>query len=295
MPEGRDQPIAIVGPDPNEVMVESDSDSKLVEFLSIDRTGGVLDLLSNAVIKRDKTHGTPRLGKVQGRGNGFMPTGAVVDDEIACPWRRAGQHVPYAETMLCPIEPLHVRQATSGNDHCIGRFSQNLIGFGVSVAPNLDTQPLQLGHPPVDNADEVPAPFSPRGQEKLPAWTGAGFEQDDLVPALCSSACGFKAPGTAADHNNLPARFRRGLYDLRKQRFPAGRRIVDAVDLLLHAIGSPDTGSDPLRLSAHQLVDDLWIGHMSTESWPPYPAILPQSRSVRSKYRRSDKREKRAD
>ena len=82
------------------------------------------------------------------------------------------------------------------------------------------------------------------------------------MPALGGDARRLQPGRAAADHDHLAARRRGTLDDLRQDFLAARGRIVQARDLLPHAIGGADAGPDAFLLAAHDLVDDMRIGHV---------------------------------
>ncbi len=164
--------------------------------------------------------------------------------------------------MLGAGQPFRVGQAAGGDDHGVRPFAQHLVRRGVAVEPDIHAEPFQLRRAPIHNGDQVAPPRGPHGQQQLPAQAAAGLEQHDLVAPFGGDARRSIPPGPAADHDDAAAWLLRGRDDLGHGLFAAGCRVMDTVGLAVHAIGRADAGADPFLLAAHQLVDDLRIGHM---------------------------------
>ena len=69
--------------------------------------------------------------------------------------------------MSALVEVRQLRQATGGDDDHLGPERRDEVGVGEGVVSHLHAQPVELGHPPVDDADEVAAARVARSQAQL--------------------------------------------------------------------------------------------------------------------------------
>ena len=99
-----------------------------------------------------------------------------------------------------------LRQAASGDHHGVGIEGQNVLGLGPEVVADADSEPLELGQPPVDDADELAAARVLDGQADLTAGLGGGLQHRHLVAALGGDPRRLKPGRAGADHDDAAAR-----------------------------------------------------------------------------------------
>ena len=171
--------------------------------------------------------------------------------------------------MLGTVDPVDVRHPAGGDDHQLRLLGEHVLRLGVAVEMHDGAEALDLRRQPLDDAEQVLAPGSPRREHDLPARLAGGLEDDDLVPAKRRDPGRLQPGRPRPHHDHLPLRTGAGLHHVRHRPLASRRGVVqaqrvapdiDAVD----AVAGTDAGSNPLLLAPHHLRDDVGVRHVGT-------------------------------
>ena len=99
----------------------------------------------------------------------------IVDDDVATYGGRTSDHVPGGGHVLGALDPFDIRRAARCDDDHVRLQRQHVVGLGERIEVHVDTEALELGTPPIDDADDVAPPTGPRGQYELPAELVGGL------------------------------------------------------------------------------------------------------------------------
>ena len=102
-----------------------------------------------------------------------------------------------------------MRKAAGGDDDHIGPGGEHIVGLGHDVVADADAQALELGQPPVDDADQLLAARIAGEQPDLPAGFAGRLEHGHPVAPFGSDAGGFEPGRAGADHHDALGGFGR--------------------------------------------------------------------------------------
>ena len=115
-----------------------------------------------------------------------------------------------SSTRFCPTDknersgiPPVATTTTSGSS------ASTVVGLGEDAVPEVDAAVLRLGHPPVDDADQVAAAGAGRGEQHLPAGPVGRLHEHDVVAALAEHPGRLEPGGAGADDDGALAPSRR--------------------------------------------------------------------------------------
>src|SRR4030095_9487334 len=104
-------------------------------------------------------------------------------------------------TMHCPLDPLEVRNTACSDNHDFGRLGLHIGGFRIGIEMDLASEALELGLPPVDDAEQILAPARSCAEQNLSAESARGLEQHNGGPARRAYPAGLQGGWTRPQHS----------------------------------------------------------------------------------------------